>query len=172
MGRPTFRLCFLLGISVLVRAEKPVITSAGKGLVAGGLFRISGKSLAAAPAPAEGTPWPLALGGTSVQVLCGERKALAALRSVAEDSIEGQLPYAAAGACLLKVVSGGEESSPVQVEIAAVDARIATDEGGLAVFLPALQGHFAAAGSVGASSKDSVSGFDRNGRRVTRDRTG
>lgn len=134
MARPTFRLCLLFAISVLVRAEKPVITSAGKGLVAGGLFRIAGKSLAAAPLSAEGTPWPVVLGGTSVHVLCGETKALAALRSVAEDSIEGQLPYTASGACLLKVVSGGEESSLVEVEIAAVDARIVTDEGSLAVF--------------------------------------
>jgi uncharacterized protein (TIGR03437 family) len=129
-----FGLFSLLIIPLVLRAEKPLITSAGKGWVAGGLFRIAGKSLAAEPRSVEETPWPEVLGGTSLQIVCGESQALAALRSVAEDSIEGQLPYSVTGACLLKVVSGGEESSPVQVEIAAIDARIATDEGSLAVF--------------------------------------
>ena len=129
-----FLLSLLLVIPLVLQAEQPVITLAGKGWVAGGLFRIAGKSLAVEPRSVEEAPWPMVLGGTSVQLVCGETKALAALRSVAEDSIEGQLPYTVSGDCLLKVVSGGEESGPVEVEIAAIDARIATDEGSLAVF--------------------------------------
>lgn len=126
--------CLMLVIPWVLRAEKPLITAAGEGWVAGGLFRIAGKNLAAEPQLAEETPWPVVLGGSSVRIDCGEIQAQAALRSVAEDSVEGQLPYDTTGACLVRVVSGGEESSPVEVEIAAVDARIAIEEGGLAVF--------------------------------------